>query len=512
MKKFYRALCLCILLCMAVAIFAACDNSEEAGNTSDVSQGTSQPGESEGSGETSEVTFPLEKQDFGGVTIKALSYETEGSFQYQTFEIAPQSINTDPVNDIAYNRAQLIRQEYGIDLVQELVATKNDVVDTVREMVTTDMDNYQLVVAPLHYLAKLVADDAYYDLSAIENGYIDLSKPYWDQKINKQLSVMGHNFFVNGDAIVSDDEATWAVFFNKDIAADHNLADAYGAASIYEIVERGDWTIDVMYEMAKKVVNDNGDGMSWSASSDDVWGISAQAYDGYTFTVAGGHTMTKLDEDGVPYITIGDEGNIEAYDRVHNILNDKTVCSLAEVEGRSSSNRYEEIVQIFANGGALFTPEKIGTVSNPVMRNANIRYGLLPMPKIDETQEDYTSTITVWWCSAMAIPTSNVEKLDATCYAMEALAYYGMEMLTPEYYDRTLKNKRFEDQESEDMLDLIFRNRTYDVGIVLNFANDMLGFYDTILISGNNTHVSALDSKRDAYQEAIDDFADMFLE
>ncbi len=222
--------------------------------------------------------------------------------------------------------------------------------------------------------------------------------------------------------------------------------------------------------------------------------------------------MTKLDEDGVPYITIGDEGNIEAYDRVHNILNDKTVCSLAEVEGRSSSNRYEEIVQIFANGGALFTPEKIGTVSNPVMRNANIRYGLLPMPKIDETQEDYTSTITVWWCSAMAIPTSNVEKLDATCYAMEALAYYGMEMLTPEYYDRTLKNKRFEDQESEDMLDLIFRNRTYDVGIVLNFANDMLGFYDTILISGNNTHVSALDSKRDAYQEAIDDFADMFLE
>ena len=323
---------------------------------------------------------------------------------------------------------------------------------------------------------------------------------------------MGHNFFVNGDAIVSDDEATWAVFFNKDIAADHHLAEAYGVGSLYDIVKNGNWTIDVMYEMAKCVVQDNGDGMSWSASSDDVWGISAQAYDGYTFTVAGGHTMTALDNNGVPYITIDEEGNIDAYAKVHNILNDKSVCALAEVEGRSSSNKYEEIVQIFANGGALFTPEKIGTVSNPVMRNANIRYGLLPMPKINEEQEEYTSTITVWWCSAMAIPTTNVEKLDATCYAMEALAFYGMEMLTPEYYDRTLKNKRFEDQESEDMLDLIFRNRTYDVGIVLNFDGGMLGFYDSILISGNNTHVSDLDAKRDAFQEAIDDFADMFLE
>ena len=62
------------------------------------------------------------------------------------------------------------------------------------------------------------------------------------------------------------------------------------------------------------------------------------------------------------------------------------------------------------------------------------------------------------------------------------------------------------------MLDLIFRNRTYDVGIVLNLNNDMIGFYDTILISGNNTLISSYEEKRDAYQDAIDDFADMFFE
>ena len=165
MKNIYRILCLCILLCMAATGFAACSSTMTPSDASGESSATA-----DGNNSTvSETVFPLEKENFGGVTIKALSYETEGSFQYQTFEIAPLAINTDPVNDMAYDRAQLIRQEYGIDLVQELVPTKNDVVNTVREMVLNNMDSYQIVVAPLHYLAKLVAEDAYHDIGALEN-------------------------------------------------------------------------------------------------------------------------------------------------------------------------------------------------------------------------------------------------------------------------------------------------------------------------------------------------------
>ena len=508
MKNNIRIICFLLFLVIAIFAFSGCgENITSSTNPADSGTNTPKPDEN------GKSKFRLPAENFDNTTISVLSYKQEGSFQYQTFEIAPTAINTDPVNDVAYDRAELIKQNYGIVLEQFLVDSKNDVVDTVREMVETGLDSHQIVIAPLHYLAKLIGEGAYYDLSDIENGYIDLSQPYWDQKINKQLSVMGHNFLVNGDAIVSDDEATWAVFFNKTIASDFKVAEAFGANTIYELVDSGDWTVDVMYEMAKMVVTDDtGDGMIWSKDSKDIWGINAQAYDGYTFTVAAGYTMTELDHTGLPIVTIDREGAVNAYDKIHNILNDKSVVALAEVNGKNSTNRYEEIVEIFANGGALFMPEKIGTVSNQVMRSANIRYGLLPMPKLNKEQEKYTSTVTVWWCSSMAIPISNVDKLNATCYVMEALAYYGQELLTPEYYSRTLKNKRFEDDESEDMLDLIFRNRTYDVGIVLNLNNDMIGFYDTILISGNNTLISSYEEKRDAYQDAIDDFADMFFE
>ncbi len=511
MKKALRLVCLFLLLSVAFASFAACgSNADNESSGAPVDGNTNNDG---AAGNTENKDFRLPKEDFGDVSISVLSYESEGSFQYQTFEIKPQALATDRVNDAAFNRAELIKQNYGIILEQYLVPTKNDVVDTVREMVETGLDSHQIVVAPLHYLTKLVGDGAYHDLDTLENGYIDLSQPYWDQKINKQLSVMGHHFFVNGDAIVSDDEATWAVFFNKTIASDYKVAEAFGATTIYELVDKGEWTIDVMYEMAKLVVTDDaGDGMIWSADSKDIWGINAQAYDGYTFTVAAGHTMTELDHQGVPILTIDRESNIDAYDKIHTILNDKSVVALAEVNGKNSLNRYQEIVNIFANGGALFMPEKIGTVCDEVMRSANIRYGLLPMPKLNKEQEAYTSTVTVWWCSAMAIPISNQEKLAATCYAMEALAYYGQELVTPQYYIHTLKDKRFEDDESAEMLDLIFRNKTYDIGIVLNLDGDMITFYDTILVSGTNTLISSFEAKREAYQDAIDDFADMFLD
>lgn len=98
------------------------------------------------------------------------------------------------------------------------------------------------------------------------------------------------------------------------------------------------------------------------------------------------------------------------------------------------------------------------------MDNADINFGILPMPKLDVDQEEYSTSCTVYWATFFSIPTSNVEKLDATCYLLEAMGYYGQEMCTYEYYDKTLKLKKMDDPEDERMLDLLFQNRTFDLG------------------------------------------------
>ena len=491
MKSTTRILCLLLALAMGIMVFSACGEKDEPSD--------SESSEAEVS-EVSEDVFPLEKMNFNGTTVKVL---TDQASDYLKCEIAPTEIGeNEGVNDACYNRAQFIMQEYGIELVQEYAESQSNVVKIARETIETGLDEYQMYCAAIYYLAPLGVDGLFYELNSIENGYLHLNAPYWDQSMNRDLSLQGSTYFATGDALVTDDESTWCFYFNKDIANDTKVYEQFGVDSMYQLVDEKKWTLDNMYQMAKDAtINTTGSTLSFTADTADTFGLLSQTYDSYTMVAGCGETFTKNDGNTIR-ITIGDESNIKAYDKIFNILNDGTVTGIAEK--CPDSQRYTILLQIFANGKALFMPNKIGSVSNQILRNANIHYGILPMPMYDDTQDGYTSTVTVYWCSALAIPITNVEKLDATCYAMEALAYYGEKMVTKEFYDVTLKNKRFEDTESEDMLDLIFRNRTFDMGAVFNFSS-MLSFYTDILLSGSNSHVSKLEANINLYQNAIDD-------
>ena len=499
MKHFSRVLCLLLVVCMLSVLLIACDSGE---------QNTSSSGESK-AGETSEdAGFRLEKKNFDGVTIKFL---TDKATDYISWEVAPQElVEGDRVNNAFYNRKLLIEQEYGIVLEQAYAENQSKIVETAREYITTGLDEYQVYVAGLLYLAMLTGDELLVDLSHIEsNDYLDLKQPYWDQSIMRDLTVMDSVYFATGDALVTDDDATWAVFFNKDLAEETHVAENHGATSLYDFVNEGKWTIDLMYEIAQEATADNGDfGMAWGPDTPDVWGIISQCYDSYAFTVGCGETLMQNDGTEIT-ITAGRESCVSAFDKVFTMLTDSSHTAIAETTGKGSTDFYGDMIPMFAAGKGLFMPNRIATVSNEVLRNANIHYGLLPMPKVNEQQDDYTTTVTVYWCSAFAVPITNVEKLDATCYALEAMAYHGMEEVTPEYYEHTLKDKRFEDPESLEMLDLIFRNRTYDMGAVFNFGNS-LTFFTGILLSGlngnSNSHISSLDSVKNSWQLAIDDY------
>ena len=514
MKHVFRILCLLLILSMMSLVLIACgdegpNTSNDSADTANSSNPASGNNAESGTGDPSEeVGFRLEKQNFNGTTIKFL---TDKASDYYQWEVSPSELaEGDRVNNAFYNRARLIEQEYGLELVQEYAESQNDVVQQARDYITTGLDEYQVYVAGMIYLSQMVADELFLDISSIDsNNYIDLSKPYWDQSIVRDLTVLGSTYFITGDALVTDDDATWAIFFNKDIAENYHVADKYGVESLYDLVHEDRWTLDVMFEIMQEVKTDAGDsGMAWGPDTPDTWGLIAQCYDSYAFTVGAGQTLMRNDGTEI-IITAGDQSNINAFAKVFDMLTATDFTAIAESTGRGSSDYYGDMTSMFANGKGLFMPNKIATISDPALRDANIRYGLLPMPKYDDQQENYTTTVTVYWCSAFAIPITNSEKLDATCYALEALAYYGMEQVTPEYYEHTLKDRRLEDTESMEMLDLIFRNRTYDMGAVFNLGNS-LGFYTSRLFEGlsgqSNQHVSALESVRSSWEMAIEDY------
>jgi len=86
-------------------------------------------------------------------------------------------------------------------------------------------------------------------------------------------------------------------------------------------------------------------------------------------------------------------------------------------------------------------------------------------------------------------------------------------MCTYQYYDKTLKLKKMDDPEDERMLDLLFQNRTFDLGAVYDWAGPtagMLQFYTSMIGSESSEIISVYESKRDSFQAAIDATIDTF--
>ena len=104
------------------------------------------------------------------------------------------------------------------------------------------------------------------------------------------------------------------------------------------------------------------------------------------------------------------------------------------------------------------------TTGNHVLRRAEI------YPKLDEEQESYNSLVSINHAHFVMVPTF-IDNEERTGAVIEMLAYQGKQILTPAYFEKTLVGREMRDEDSEEMLYVIFDNRVYDVGLVYNVGN-----------------------------------------
>lgn len=142
------------------------------------------------------------------------------------------------------------------------------------------------------------------------------------------------------------------------------------------------------------------------------------------------------------------------------------------------------------------------------MRDSQYDFGLLPYPKLDENQENYSCLISTGLVPGVSIPVTSVDPEMAGA-VLEAIAYYSQDTLTKAYYDVTLTNKYFRDEESGDMLDIIFANRTYDIGYIMNVGN-LSSIPQNLLNAKSTDVVSKITEQLNAAQADLDKFVAEF--
>lgn len=163
---------------------------------------------------------------------------------------------------------------------------------------------------------------------------------------------------------------------------------------------------------------------------------------------------------------------------------------------------------MFEANQSLFYSEVLQCVTR--LRNMEVDFGLLPLPKLDEIQETYHTNIHSWASDALTIPTI-VEDPEMSAAVFEYLSFVSMSTLKPEYYEKVLTYKAMRDEDSVEMLDYLLDGRIVDIGYLDNTGNIYSGLVSQ-LSSGNLDLASFFRKYEKTAQKQLDKFMSSFGE
>ena len=332
------------------------------------------------------------------------------------------------------------------------------------------------------------------DLNTVSS--LKLTENWWDQDLNRDLSIANKLFFCTGDISIMDNYGTWCVMFNKDIAEEYDMED------LYTHVKNGTWTLDLMYDMAKDVTRDvDGNG---SMDYTDQWGFLTESYNEYGLWAAGGQAITGKDANDIPILTAYSDKSVEIIQKVTDFTQDNAATLIADKVTSGTLTGCAFTNEHFGGGNALFIYGGMWLITK--FRAYDVNFGVVPAPKYDTTQDRYYNTYSYANCTAYSIPTTAAD-IDRTGVIMEAMAEVSKYTLTPAYYDVALKGKYIRDEESAEMLDIILAQRAYDLGMIFNWGN-MFSTITGLSTKSNADFASAYAKVEKATLSAIDKFVE----
>ncbi len=447
---FKRAIALMLALVLAFA-FTACGGDKE---DTDVKAPTS---DNEENGDYS--TQGDIKVDLSDAT---LDIPEDAYYEDYTFTIfAPypggpgrfvkEATNGDPVNDAIYNRNLAIQDTLGVTIASIDLNTYTDkqaqkIIDSVLA------GDHAFDAAAIHSTsacAALIVADAVLSFDYLE--YCDLSKPWWVQSFGENCSMFDQTYFGINSSCWAYYNYAACLLFNKDLAKEHELPD------LYELVRKGEWTVDKMIQVTKNFSEDlNNDGIfdindRLAITSDD------HAYLNYWYGAFRQSTVEKGENDAPTYL-VNTPRMTSVIEKLNTLFNTGRRGIIYSMNGER-----EEYLNAFAEGRVLF---HVGAATNATsLREYDINFGIIPLPKFDENQENYGSWVDPWHLT-LCVPSDNPDH-ERTSIILEALGYYSYRMIYPALIEQQLFGSGTRDVESLEMLeDYIFPNVFFDFGYI----------------------------------------------
>lgn len=452
-----RILALVFAVIMLVSV-VACTQDPDTGKESQPPAETDPTPPQESQSQVESETEPTwETQNlYNGETFSVLAYDSVTNFKWSNIpdDIYAESNDGDILTSAVYKRGVVLKDQLGVQL--ELVRWTSGFSDELVRDINDGEYKYQLVIPQTLSIVTLVNKAS---ITSINKAGFDFSYPWFDKQTTDLLTVKGKTVAISSDMTFIDKLCTIAVFYNKQMASDNNLGD------LYEMVNNKTWTFTKMLEMAESAVPTVDDDGIYTVN--DTYGISCQNDGGYYFYHASGLTSVSRKNNGGLMLTFNSEESVNVLERVLTLTSNKRIY----LNAQSSDTKFtggQTSADHFASGKALFLVRPLQTLFTLSQLTDN--YGIIPMPLMTDTQENYYTPVNTHASTHMCVP-SKITNEKLTEDTVQWLGSYSRKNITPVFYEVVLGSRMTQDKDSPKMLDIIFAGRVYDLGYIWNVTN-----------------------------------------
>ncbi|MBR4960666.1 MAG: hypothetical protein IKY52_07205 [Clostridia bacterium] len=482
------------ILLLAALLLSSCGQAATEEPAADTAAAENAPIAEETEPETEDPYIDtVEAEDFGGRPFNLLLRDEGSEVSWSIFDAVAEEATGEAINDAIYNRNLSINEKYNVEILGEM--NKNSLV-TLNNCVKAGDSTYDAAFLNTYDSSSAAQAGSLMDYGMLEA--IDMTKPYWDQRCISDLSIAGKTYFLTGDISSIDKKATWILMFNK------NLINSFDLESPYDLVNEGTWTVDKFKEMSADVSSDlNGDG-EWTV--EDQYGLATTPDTVHGLFYSCGGQYIRKDENDLPVFDMDIELCTSILETAGQILSNPQ-NTLLSTNIKGSANAILDLRDCFIEGRSLFYGEVMFHVAG--LREMADDFGIIPMPKLNEAQEDYI-TYTNPAGPMLVVPMTTAD-LTCTGKVLESLASASHYTLTPAYYDIALKGKYARDEDSAAMLDIIFAHRVYDLTQAYGWGSMPSSFKD-LAVKGSTDLASLVASKQSIFDSGIEKFVSAFTD
>jgi len=411
--------------------------------------------------EETRASHALPELDFGGANFHASYLDWQ---EYAEYFFAQESTG-DAMNDAIFERTTRVEETLHVDMT-EVSYAEHDTggqINALKASIRAGDDTYHMAL--MHCFDAMMTEGYLFPVNTLP--YIDLDAEWWNRDVMDQLRPGKNYYYCVSDYTIP---VPFAVYFNKDMVTDYNLENPY------TLVREGKWTMDVMFDMGLTVAQDvDGDG---KYSDGDIVGLAEHSGSLYVnFMHGAGQFISTRDDSGRIYVDMNTDLMYSIIEKFHTYLM-QPCAALETAEGKFDAP-YGML-----GGNLLFRLNSIAMGHH--YRDVEENIGILPYPKFDENQKEY---ISLNWGGLMGIP-SSIQNTEMVGAVLELLAWESENTVIPAYYDVMLDGKLARDEDSVEMLDLLFESFAYDPALnLLGSASGVSGLLWTMntLVAGQKS-------------------------